>query len=487
MKHVLFSWPAACVLVFPLLLAPAQAQVPTGIRAPARTEPGPAEPARAQAARPEQFTLANGLTVIVKPDRRAPTAVHMLWVRVGAMDEVDGTSGVAHVLEHMLFKGTRELKPGEFSRRVAALGGRENAFTTRDYTGYYQQIPSSRLEDVMKLEADRFANNQWPDDEFRRELEVVKEERRMRTDDSPRAQMWEALSATIYQASPYRRPVVGWMSDLDAMTAQDARDFFKRWYVPANAAVVVAGDVDVAEVRRLAEKYYGVIPAAAVPPRKPRVEPAQAGMRRIEVKAPAEQAYRALSFKVPQLTSFESTPANDDALALTMLAAVLDGYPGARLDRALTQGEGRLADSAGAGNGLWGRGPQLFTLDAVPAPGKTPDQAEAALRAEVARVAKDGVTEAELTRVKTRWIAGEVYKLDSVMNQARELGAYWVQGLPMDAGEQLIARLRTVTPDQVKSVAARYFGDDQLSVGTLAPQPVDKNAKPRTPPAGSRH
>ena len=176
----------------------------------------------------EQFTLANGLTLIVKPDRRAPTAVHMLWLRVGSMDEVDGTSGVAHLLEHMMFKGTPSVKAGDFSRRVAALGGRENAFTNKDYTGFYQQIPANRLEDVMKLEADRFANNQWPDEEFAKELEVVKEERRMRTEDSPRALIEEALDATVFMASGYRRPVVGWMSDLDAMTPADARDFYRR-------------------------------------------------------------------------------------------------------------------------------------------------------------------------------------------------------------------------------------------------------------------
>jgi zinc protease len=435
----------------------------------------------------EQFKLGNGLTVIVKPDRRAPTAVQMLWVRIGSMDEVDGTSGVAHALEHMMFKGTKELKPGEFSRRVAALGGRENAFTQQDNTGYYQQIPTGKLEDVMKLEADRFAHMQWPDDEFMREIEVVKEERRLRTEDSPRASMWEALNAVIFEASPYRRPVIGWMSDLDAMTPQDAREFFKQWYVPANAALVVAGDVDPKQVRRLAEKYYGGIAARAVPPRKPRLEPTQVGMRRMEFKAPADQAYVALAFKVPQLTSFESTPANDDALALTVLSAVLDGYSGARLDRALTQGPDRVADSAGSSNGLSGRGPQLFTLDGVPARGKTAEQVEAALRAEVAKVARDGVSEAELTRVKTQWIASEVYKLDSVMNQARELGSYWVEGLPMDAGERLILRLRGVTAEQVKSVAARYFGDDQMTVGILRPQPLDPNRKPRTPPPGLRH
>lgn len=435
----------------------------------------------------EQFTLANGMTLIVKPDRRAPTAVQMVWVRVGSMDEVDGTSGVAHILEHMLFKGTATLKPGEFSRRVAALGGRENAFTTRDYTGYYQQIPSERLEDVMALESDRFARNQWSDDEFLRELEVVKEERRLRTEDNPRSLMSEAMGAMIYQASPYRRPVVGWMSDLESMTAADVRAFYQQWYTPSNAAVVVAGDVDVAAVRRLAEKYYGSIPARAVPARKPRTEPPQAGVRRMDFKAPAEQAYVSLAFKVPSLVNLGSTPADDDALALTVLSAVLDGYSGARLDRALTQGANRVADSAGSYNGLWGRGPQLFVLDGVPAPGKTAAQVEAALRAEVARVAREGVSEAELQRVKTQWVAGEVYKLDSVFNQARELGVYWVQGLPLDAGERLIQRLRAVTAQQVQAVAARYFGDDQLTVATLQPQPTDAARKPRTPPPGSRH
>jgi zinc protease len=316
---------------------------------------------------------------------------------------------------------------------------------------------------------------------------VVKEERRMRTEDSPRAQLHEQLSAMIYQASPYGRPVVGWMSDLQAMTPQDARAFYRRWYVPANAAVVVAGDVDPKEVLRLVQKYYGPIPAQAVPVRKPREEPPQKGIRRLEFKAPADQSYISLAFKVPQLTSFEHTPANDDALALTVLAAVLDGYDGARLDRALTQGPDRVADGVDAGNGLWGRGPQLFTLSGVPAAGKTPEQVEAALRAQVALVAREGVTEAELQRVKTRWIAGEIYKLDSLMNQARELGSDWILGLPLDADERLMARLREVTADQVKSVAARYFGDDQLSVGILRPLPVDPNRKPRQPAVPVRH
>ncbi|WP_440534437.1 M16 family metallopeptidase [Variovorax sp. YR566] len=442
---------------------------------PAQAQTTQPSAAAAAAPGPQQFTLANGMTLIVQPDRRSPTAVQMVWVRVGSIDEVDGTSGVAHALEHMMFKGTKDIKPGEFSRRVAALGGQENAFTTRDYTGYYQQIPVGSLEQVMKLESDRFANNQWPDDEFKREIEVVKEERRLRTEDQPRALLGEQQNAAVFTASPYHRPVVGWMSDLDAMTPEDARAFFKRWYVPANAVLVVAGDVDVAQVRAMAEKYYGRIPSSAVPARKPRTEPAQRGIRRIELKAPAEQAYVSLAFRVPQLASIDD--ANSDAWALVVLSAVLDGYAGARLDRALTQGPDRVADSAGAYSGFMGRGPQLFVLDGVPAAGKSAEVVEAALRAQLARVAKDGVGEAELARVKTQWVASETYKRDSVMAQARELGSNWIQGLPLDASERIVARLQSVTAAQVQAVAAKYFGDDQLTVATLRPLPPE--AKPR--------
>ena len=443
--------------------------------------------------RAQQFTLSNGMALIVKPDRRAPTVAHMLWVRVGAMDEVDGTSGVAHALEHMMFKGTPDMKPGEFSRRVAALGGRENAFTSRDATAYHQQVPASRLEAMMELEADRFARNQWADDEFVREIEVIKEERRQRTEESPRARMFEALSAMVFQASPYRRPVVGWMSDLEAMTPQDVRDFYQRWYTPSNAALVIAGDVDAAQVHAMAERIYGRIPARAVPPRKPREEPAQAGPRRLDYRAAADQAMVALSFKVPRWSGGEDA-ASQDALALTVLSAVLDGYSGARLERSLVQGTGsggqRIADSASASYGLMGRGPQLFMLIAVPAQGVSTDTAAAALRTEVTRIAREGISEAELQRVKTQWMAGEIYKLDSVFNQAQELGSYWVQGMDVDTGERLMSRLRQVSAAQVQAVAKRYFSDEQLSTAVLVPDPSRREAAEQrtTPrPALSRH
>jgi zinc protease len=451
----------------------------------------PASAAPQEAATVRQYSLPNGMTLIVRPDHRAPTAVHMLWVRVGSMDEVDGTSGVAHVLEHMMFKGTPTVKAGDFSRKVAALGGRENAFTSKDYTGYFQQIPANRLEQVMQLEADRFAHNQWSDEEFRKELEVVKEERRLRTEDNPHARLSEAMHAVVFSASPYRRPIVGWMSDLDALTPDDARAFFQRWYTPANAAVVVAGDVEPDAVYALAQKYYGGIAGHALPERKPRVEPEQGGMRRLDFKAPAEQASVTLAFKIPSVAPTALEHADDadsnDALALTVLAAVLSGYDNARLDRALTQSDDHVADSAGASCGLGARGPELCFLYGVPSAGKTAAQVEAALRAQVALVAKEGVQEAELQRVKNQWIASEIYKLDSVFNQGRILGTHWATGFPMDADDKLIARLRTVTAAQVRAVAAKYFGDDALTVATLLPQPLDKVRRPRPAIAGLRH
>lgn len=457
--------------------------------------------ANAAAGSVSQFTLGNGMTVIVKPDRRAPTAVHMLWVRVGSIDEVDGTSGVAHVLEHMLFKGTPDLKPGEFSRRVAALGGRENAFTSKDYTGYYQQVPAQQVESVMKLEADRFARNQWVDAEFFKEIEVVKEERRLRTEDNPQSRLYETLLATAFTASPVRRPIVGWMSDLDAMTPDDVRAFYQRWYVPANAAVVIAGDVDVVQVKAWAEQYYGTISARAVPLRKPRAEPAQVGMRRLDFKAMAKQTQVLLAFKVPGDVDLQATPGTpayrqtQDALALTVLASVLDGYSGARLPRALTQGPSRLADRVDASHQLIGRGPKLFTLGATPAPGKNARQVEAALRQQITKVASEGVSESELRRVKTQWVANETYKLDSVINQARELGIYWISSLAPDSASELVTRLRAVTAAQVQSAASRYFGDDQLTVATLIPLadavpslPVHvSNTLPGLRPATLRH
>lgn len=433
-------------------------------------------------ANPFETTLANGLRVIVKEDRRAPTAVHMVWYRAGSMDEKNGTTGVAHLLEHMMFKGTPKTGKGEFSRLVAAAGGRDNAFTSRDYTAYFQQVPSAKLAQMMQLEADRMRHLTLSADEFAQEIKVVREERRLRTDDQPTAKLFEQMSAVAFQAHPYRVPVIGWMDDLENMTVHDARDWYQRWYVPNNAYVVVVGDVDHRAVFRLAEQHYGKLKARALPERKPQLEPEQKGLRRLTVKAPAELPVVLLAFKAPTLRDVER---DSDPYALEMLAAILDGHEAARFSKNLVRTE-RIAVSAGAGYDASARGPSLFYVIGSPSAGRSVADLEAALRAEIIRIAESGVTPDELERAKSQLVAGQIYKLDSMYAQAMEIGQLEAIGIPYGKNQRMIEKLQAVTAEQVQAVAARYFGDDGLTVGLLDPQPLPDAPRRALAPAG-RH
>lgn len=439
-------------------------------------------PGAARAEPAQEFALKNGMKVIVKEDHRAPTVAHMVWYKVGSMDEQSGTTGLAHALEHMMFKGTKTLKPGEFSKRVAALGGRENAFTSKDYTAYFQQIEKSKLEKVMALEADRMANLVFDKDEFAREIRVVMEERRWRTDDQPIPQVYEALNAVAFSAHPYRHPIAGWMSDLQSMTVEDAKSWYDRWYAPNNAVMVVTGDVDPKQVHALAEKYFGRIPRKAVPLTRPQLEPQQRGIRRVTVKAPAENPYVVLAFKVPALRNVDK---DDESHALDVLAAILDGYDNARLNAKLVRTD-KVANSVGAGYSNISRGPVFFMLDGTPAAGTTTEQLEKLLRAEVERIAQEGISEQELKRVKTQLIAGQIYKRDSIFGQAMEIGTMEMSGLSHTQIDRIIEKLNAVTAEQVQAVARKYFGDDALTVATLVPLPLSEK-KPSAPPKGLRH
>ncbi|MCS6763946.1 MAG: insulinase family protein [Candidatus Protistobacter heckmanni] len=427
---------------------------------------------------PFEYTLANGLRIVVKQDRRAPTVVQMVWYRAGSIDEFNGTTGVAHVLEHMMFKGTKSVGPGQFSKQVAALGGHENAFTNTDYTAYFQRVEKSQLPEVMRLEADRMENLMLSEEEFSKEIKVVMEERRMRTEDSPSGRLWEQLMATAFTAAPQHHPVIGWMDDLMNMRYTDARDWYQRWYAPNNAVMVIAGDVDPQEVNRLAERYYGRIKPHELPVRKPQIEPEQRGARRVTVKAPAENPSVVLAFKAPRLSNVDS---DDDAYALEVLEAVLDGHANARLPRNLVR-EGRLADDVDASYSPIGRSQALFVLSGTPAKGRTAAQMEADLRAQVALVAKEGVSEQELKRVKAQLVASQIYKRDSVMGQAMEIGVAEMSGVSWRQLDRMLDRMAAVSAEQVKAVAAKYFQDDAMTVAELSPLPLDK--KTRAPEAG---
>jgi zinc protease len=395
-------------------------------------------------ANPFETKLANGLRVIVKEDHRAPTVVHMVWYRAGSMDEKDGTSGVAHALEHLMFKGTKNLKSGEFNKRMANL----------------------------TLDAKEFAA----------EIKVVMEERRLRTDDNPTSLVHEALNSAMFQAHPYRRPVIGWMDDLEHMTWQDARDWYRQWYAPNNAYVVVVGDVDHREVFRLAQKYYGANKVQALPERKPQNEPEQAGIRRVSVKAPAKLPYLAMAWKAPKLRDVNK---DRDPYALDVLAAVLDGHDASRLARNLVRGS-RVAQSAGAGYDGTLRGEASFTLDGQPAEGKSIADLEAALRAEIKRIQDEGVSAEELARVKTQSIAAQIYKRDSLMAQAMEIGGAEAAGVSWRDIDLLLEKLKSVTAEEVQAVAKKYFSDDTLSIAVLDPQPIE-NSKPKKPSGAARH
>jgi zinc protease len=433
-------------------------------------------------ANPFETTLGNGLKVIVKEDRRAPSVVHMVWYRVGARDEVDGHSGLAHVLEHMMFKGTRKLAAGEFNKQVAEVGGRDNAFTSSDYTAYFQQVPPKELGRMMTLEADRMVNLRITDADFAKEIEVVKEERRLRTEDKPHALVHEQLQASAFLADPYRRPIIGWMSDLEVMTAEDARHWYRSWYAPNNAAVVVVGDVDHRQVFELARRHYGAIPARALPERRPIGEPAQRGPRQAVVRAPAELPYLALAWHVPTVRKLDEAK---DYFALQVLAAILDGYDGARLTTRLVREE-RLAVSAGAGYDGMARGASLFLLDGTPAQGKTVAELQAALKGEIARIREGGVTEAELARVKVQAVAGQVFKRDSLVGQAMEIGMLEVSGFSWRDEAALLEGIRQVTAADVQMVANRYFGDETMTVAVLEPLPVEAT-QPRRRGFAGRH
>jgi len=429
-----------------------------------------------------ELALANGLRVIVKPDHRAPVVTAVVWYKVGGIDEVSGITGVAHVLEHMMFKGTKSIAAGEYSRTIAAAGGRDNAFTSADFTGYFATLQKSRLELMLRLEADRMVNLTLPPAEFAKEIKVVMEERRWRTEDQPRSLVYEQLMATALTAHPYRNPVVGWMSDLENMRVEDVREFYQRWYAPNNAVLVVVGDVSPTEVFELAQKHFGAIPSRPLPVRKPQDEPQQIGTKRVIVKAPAELPYVLMAFRVPALRD----PEKDwEPYALEMLSAVLDGSEAARLGRTLVREE-RLASAANASYESIARGPAFFYLDATPTQGRSAAEVEQGLRREMTKIIEHGVTSEELERAKAQAIAAQVFQRDSMFFQARVIGVLETAGISHRTLDLQLKKLREVTSEQVREVARKYFRDDALSIADLDPQPVTKK-RPAAPPAGTRH
>ncbi len=423
------------------------------------------------AAEVQERVLTNGLKVLVKEEHRSPVVVSQIWYKVGSSYEPSGITGISHMLEHMMFKGTDNYPAGKFSEIIAENGGRENAFTGRDYTAYFQTLEKSRLAISFELEADRMRNLHLLAEELDKELQVVMEERRMRTEDNPRAKLQEYLMAMAYFSSPYKNPVIGWPSDIENYQLADLQQWYQQWYAPNNATLVVAGDVQAEEVFKLAEQYFGAIPSEKIKTLKPQPEIEQVGVRRMTVKLPAEVPYILMAYKVPSLKTVDQ---EWEAYALDVLAAVLDGGDSSRLPARLQRGQ-QIASSVGVGYDLGARLEELFMFEATPVKGKTLLDMEIALKSEIRELQRETMSAKELARVKAQVMADSVYEQDSLFYQGMKLGMAETVGLGWQKSEQYREKINQVTAEQVRLVADKYLLESQLSIAYLEPQSMRAN------------
>ena len=421
--------------------------------------------ARAGIFNPTTFTLKNGMQVVIVENHRVPVVAHMVWYRVGSADEGPGETGIAHFLEHLMFKGTKKRKPGEFSQIVARNGGQENAFTSTDYTAYFQTIAADRLEMVMEMEADRMTNLVITDKEVEPERLVVLEERRSRVDNNPGAILGEHINGALFLNHPYRNPVIGWEHDIKALDIKRILAFYKRWYAPNNAILVVAGAITAEQVRPLAKKYYGKIPAQPPVVRNRAKEPPQKAAREVVLrdKRVRQPSWRR-SFLAPTLQWGDKT----HVYPLEVLSNILGGGASSRLYRRLVV-ENKTAVSSGAYYSGDDRGPGRFVFYASPRGDVTMDALEMAVEAEITDIIKNGITADEALRAKERMVAEAVYARDSLSGGARALGAALASGLSVDDVESWPDNIAAVTAKQINEAAKALFDNNRSVTGLLLP------------------
>lgn len=431
-------------------------------------------------AKVHEFTLGNGLKLLIKEDHRAPVMVSQVWYKVGSSYEHDGITGISHMLEHMMFQGTKSLKPNEFSQIISAHGGEENAFTGRDYTAYFEQMANDQVKVSFRLEADRMRNLALKAKELDKERQVVMEEWRMRTEDNPNALTYERFNAVAFLSSPYHHPTIGWISDIKAYDLADLKAWYHKWYAPNNATVVVVGDVNPEEVYALAKEYFGFLKPETIKPPKPQLEVIQTGRREIIVRAPAELPYLLLGWKVPVVKT-----AKEDwrAYALEVLAGILDGGSSSRFSKELIRGS-QIAASVDVSYDLYARAKDQFVIAGTPAQGHTMAELEKAIWAQIERLQKEQVSKEELERIKNQVVANKVFEQDSIFFQAMQLGLLTTVGLDWRLADTYVDRVRAITPEQVQAVAKKYLLESQLTKGELVPLPIKPGEKSHQTPPG---
>ncbi len=424
------------------------------------------------AAKTIKTTLPNGLTIIAKEDNRAPVVVTQLWYRIGSIDEQVGHTGLSHVLEHMMFKGTKAVPDGQYSQHISAFGGQLNAYTSRDRTVYYQSFAAKYLPDVLQLEADRMHNLNFSDKAFVNEMDVVKEERRMRTDNTPSGVLWEAIYKESMQIPNEKAPVIGWMDDLDNMKPEDARDWYRQWYAPNNATLVMVGDFKAEDAIRDAKKSFGAIPSQSISPRNTDTQKRSTRYQSATVTAPSELPMLSLNYRVPHLDDIN----NQEAYAYQILAAVLDGHDASRLEKNLIRKK-QVAVSIGIAYDGMSRGDDLFSIIAMPSANVSIDELEAAIQEEIQDIANNGITKDELTRIHNQIDASYIYQQDSITSQASEMGELELLGFGYEAKDVIRKKLQKVSAKDVQN-AAKALTNDTLTRVLL--EPTNIHATPTT-------
>lgn len=417
------------------------------------------------AAQPKEFTLENGLRVIVKEDHRAPVAVSMVWYDVGSADEPGGLTGVSHALEHLMFKGTPNFPLGVFSKTIAGIGGEENAFTNYDYTAYFEKLSAIQLPVALEMEADRMKHLLLDPKEFKHEMKVIREERRLRTDDNPQALAYERHMAAANLSAPYQHPVIGWMSDLYTMTVTDARAWYQNFYAPNHATLVVVGDVSPEKVLNLAKLYFGNLEPKPAFVRKPQREPKGLGKKRIDIEASAQVPLYLFGYTVPSLVSAKNPK---DAYALEVIAGILGAGESARLSKNLIRSK-QIASSADVYYNLLTRYQGQFMLFATPSQHASMDTLKAGMMSEIKRLQTEAVPSTELERVKNQIIAQKTFEKDSIFGQAMELGLVATLGLPLSTTEQYTKEIANIEPSDIQRVAKTYFENNRLTETYLFP------------------
>lgn len=414
----------------------------------------------------QEFILHNGLKILVKEDHRAPIAVSMIWYRVGSSDEPGGTTGLSHALEHMMFKGTPKFPVGEFSKIIAKQGGQENAFTNNDYTAFFEKIAASRLDMAFKLEADRMSNLLLDPKEFSKEIKVIQEERRLRTDNNPQALTFERFLATAHLAAAYNHPVIGWMGDLQRMKIEDLRTWYQRYYAPNNAVLVVVGDVDSKKIHALANQYFGSIPAKPLQEKPVQTEPPALGEKFIKVQAPAQLPMLMIGYGVP---SANTAKKSWEPYALDVITDLLNAGEGSRFAKQLIRGE-QVATGAETYYNLYAKYQTQFIIYGAPSQGHSIEALQQALTKQIDELKNKPVSQAELQRVKNLIIAQKTFEQDSIFTQAMQLGLLETVGPGWQQADAYLEAIKNVTPEQIQQTAQHYFQDTNKTVAVLTPE-----------------